>query len=106
VWDVIREPEPTAAGGTLIFPDFAVQHRSDPTRRGLLEIVGFWTPDYVKRKLAFYRAARLPNLILCIDEGRTCAEADLPSGVRVIRYRRRLDAAAVLQLIETTPCPS
>jgi predicted nuclease of restriction endonuclease-like RecB superfamily len=49
-WDVIREPEPIAAAGTLIFPDFAVQRRSDPTRRWLLEIVGFfWTPDYVKR---------------------------------------------------------
>ena len=102
---MIREPEPIAAAGTLIFPDFAVQHRSDPTRRWLLEIVGFWTPDYVKGKLALYRSARLPNLILCIDEGRNCAEADLPSGVRVIRYRRRLDAAAVLRLIETTPCP-
>ena len=103
-WDVIREPEPIAAIGTLIFPDFAVQHRSDQTRRWLLEIVGFWTTDYVKRKLALYRSARLSNLILCIDEGRNCAEADLPSGARVVRYRRRLDAAAVLQLVETTPC--
>ena len=67
-WDVIREPEPIAAASTLIFPDFALQHRSDPTRRWLLEIVGFWTPDYVARKLALYRSARLSNLILCIDE--------------------------------------
>lgn len=101
---MIREPEPIAATGTLIFPDFAVQHRSDRTRRWLLEIMGFWTPDYVKRKLALYRSARLSNLILCIDEGRNCAEADLPSGARVVRYRCRLDAAAVLQLVETTPC--
>ena len=105
-WDVIREPEPVAATGTLIFPDFAVQHRSNPTRRWLLEIVGFWTPDYVKRKLALYRIARFSNLILCIDEDRNCAEADLPTGVSVVRYRRRLDAAAVLRLIETTPCPA
>jgi uncharacterized protein len=105
-WDVIREPEPIAATGTLIFPDFAVQHRTDPVRRWLLEIVGFWTPDYVTRKLALYRSVRLSNLILCIDEGRNCAEVDLPAGARVVRYRRRLDAAAVLRLIETTPCPS
>src|SRR5262245_25213912 len=57
-WDVIREPEPIVAGGTLIFPDFALQHRADPTRRWLLEIAGFWTPDYVARKLALYRSAR------------------------------------------------
>jgi uncharacterized protein len=104
-WDVIHEPEPIAATGTLIFPDFALQHRSDSTRRWLLEIVGFWTPDYVARKLALYRSARLSNLILCIDEQRNCAEADLPSGARVVRYRRRVDAAAVLRTIETTTCP-
>jgi hypothetical protein len=104
-WDVIREPEPIAAGGTLIFPDFAVQHRSDPARRWLLEIMGFWTPDYVARKLALYRSARLPNLILCIDEARNCAESDLPLGALVIRFRRRVDATAVLRLIEEPRCP-
>jgi hypothetical protein len=104
-WDVIREPAPIAAAGTLIFPDFALQHRFDPTSRWLLEIVGFWTPDYVARKLVLYRNARLSNLILCIDEQRNCAEADLPSGARVVRYRRRVDAAAVLRIIETTTCP-
>jgi uncharacterized protein len=89
-WDVIREPEPIAAASTLIFPDFVLQHRSDPARRWLLEIVGFWTADYVARKLALYRSARLSNLILCSDEQRNCAEADLPSGARVVRYRRRV----------------
>jgi predicted nuclease of restriction endonuclease-like RecB superfamily len=36
----------------LIFPDFALQLRSDPGQRWLLEIAGFWTPDDVSRKLA------------------------------------------------------
>lgn len=104
-WDVVREPEPVAADGTLIFPDFALQHRSNPSRRWLLEIVGFWTADYVTRKLARYRSARLSNLILCIDENRNCAQADLPPGARVVRFRRRVDAAAVLRMVaeaETT----
>jgi predicted nuclease of restriction endonuclease-like RecB superfamily len=98
-WDVIREPEPIAADGTLIFPDFALQHRSNPARRWLLEIVGFWTPDYVARKLAQYKDARLSSLILCIDESRNCAEADLPPDALVIRFRRRVDAAAVLRVV-------
>ena len=58
-WDVVREPEPLAGNGTLIFPDFALEHRADPGRRWLVEIVGFWTPDYVARKLALYRQARV-----------------------------------------------
>jgi predicted nuclease of restriction endonuclease-like RecB superfamily len=98
-WDVLREPEPVTAGETLIFPDFALRHRHDAARRWLLEIVGFWTPDYVAKKLALYRSADLSNLILCIDEDRNCAAADLPVGAPVVRFRGRVDAAAVLRLV-------
>ncbi len=69
-WDVIREPEAVPAAGKLIFPDFLLRHRLDPARAWLVEIVGFWTPDYLSRKLAGLRAARIPNLILCVDEER------------------------------------
>jgi uncharacterized protein len=98
-WDIVREPEPVDAAGTLIFPDFALQHRANPARRWLLEIVGFWTAEYVRRKLARYRSAQLPNLILCIDEDRNCAETDLPASARVVRFRRRVGAAAVLAIV-------
>jgi predicted nuclease of restriction endonuclease-like RecB superfamily len=99
-WDVIREPEPINADSTLIFPDFALQCRANPARRWLLEIVGFWTPDYVARKLARYRSARLSNLILCIDEERNCTTADLPASAHVIRFRRRVDPSAVLRYVD------
>jgi uncharacterized protein len=98
-WDVLREPEPINVDGTLIFPDFALQCRANPARRWLLEIVGFWTPDYVARKLARYRSARLSNLILCIDEERNCSEADLPTSARIVRFRRRVDPSAVLRQV-------
>ncbi|HUG36852.1 MAG TPA: DUF790 family protein [Candidatus Limnocylindrales bacterium] len=98
-WDVVREPEPIAADGTLIFPDFALQCRANPARRWLLEIIGFWTPEYVARKLARYRSARLSDLILCIDEDRNCANADLPPTARIVRFRRRVDPTAVLRVL-------
>ncbi|HEY2943881.1 MAG TPA: DUF790 family protein [Vicinamibacteria bacterium] len=98
-WDLLREPEPIAVDGALIFPDFALQHRSNPARRWLLEIVGFWTPDYVARKLASYRKARVPKLILCVDEARNCSEADVPPGALVVKFRRRVDPQAVLRAI-------
>jgi hypothetical protein len=98
----VREPEPINAAGTLIFPDFALQRRADPGRRWLLEIVGYWTADYVARKLARYQSAQLSNLILCIDEQRNCANADLPALARIVRFRRRVDPAAVLrEIVET-----
>ena len=98
-WDVIREPEAVQAGDTPIFPDFALRHRGDG-RRWLVEIVGFWTRDYVERKLALLRVAGLQDLVLCIDESRNCADGTLPSSSRIILFRRRLDATAVLHLIE------
>jgi hypothetical protein len=104
-WDVVREPEPIAVDHTLIFPDFALQQRSDPGRRWLLEIVGFWTPDYVTRKLALYRKALVSRLIFCVDEARNCADGDLPPGALVVRFRRRVDPAAVLRAISPAAPP-
>jgi predicted nuclease of restriction endonuclease-like RecB superfamily len=98
-WDLIREPEAIRAGHSVIFPDFAVRHRLDPTREHLIEIVGFWTADYITHKLDRLRAARISNLILVIDEDRRCSEDTLPEGARVIWYRRRIDAAKVLEVL-------
>jgi uncharacterized protein len=99
-WDVIREPRPIASQSSIIFPDFELVHRREPSRRFLLEIVGFWTPKYLEEKLQRLQQAQLDNIILCIDEARACSEATLPSHAQVIRYRRRIDAAAVLRLVD------
>ncbi len=99
-WDLTREPEPVEAGGTLIFPDFAIQHRFIPERRWLIEIVGYWTPEYLTLKLARLRSAGLTNLVLCIDEDRNCGEKDLPAGTRIVRFKKHVDAAAILALVE------
>jgi predicted nuclease of restriction endonuclease-like RecB superfamily len=100
-WVVVREPEPVRAGDRLVFPDFALERRTDG-RRWLLEIVGFWTSDYLAKKLASYRAASLPNLILCVDEARRCEVAEhLPEyAASVVFFRRRIDPASVLALVE------
>jgi hypothetical protein len=39
------------------------------------------------------------NLVLCIDEERNVGPSDLPAAARVVRYRRRIDPAAVLRAI-------
>jgi predicted nuclease of restriction endonuclease-like RecB superfamily len=101
-YDLVREPEAVEASGKLIFPDFAIQLRGDPSRRWLLEIVGFWTPEYLTRKLGQLKAAEIPNLILCLDEDRNCGERDLPANTPVVRFRRRIDPEAVLRAMNET----
>lgn len=98
-WDLVREPEPVEAGGHLLFPDFAAFPRDNPSRRWLVEIVGFWTPEYLATKLARLREARIDNLVLCIDEARNVGEGELPVGARVVRYRRRVDVGRVIDEI-------
>jgi hypothetical protein len=95
-WDLIREPEPIRAGPSLIFPDFLLRHRIHPERRVLIEIAGFWTPDYLRDKLARLRAARLPDFILCVDDERACVDDPRLEGMHVVRFRRRVDARAVM----------
>lgn len=98
-WDLIREPKPVDAGGVLTFPDFELVHRHDPKRRWLLEIVGFWTAEYLKEKLARLRAAGLAHLILCIDSRRQCQDAESPEDARVVRYKSRIDPRAVVAIV-------
>lgn len=99
-FDLVREPEALRAGAHLIFPDFAIFRRTNPARRVLLEIVGFWTPEYLEKKLERLRAAEVANLILCIDESLDCAGRSFPNASRVLRYKRKIDAMAVLRVVE------
>lgn len=105
-WVVVREPEPIRAGPALIFPDFALAHRDDPSRRWLLEIVGFWTPAYLEHKLNTYRLAGLPSLILCIDERLACSDGDLPDRAHLVRYRKHVDVEDVLRILDSRGAPT
>lgn len=102
-WEIIREPEPIEAEGRLIFPDFALEHRRDTRCRWLLEIVGYWTDDYIRDKLSALRAASVENLIVCIDADRNCGQDQLPAHAALVQFRRRIDPNDVLQIIDSEP---
>jgi predicted nuclease of restriction endonuclease-like RecB superfamily len=100
-WEIVREPPPIELADSMLFPDFELVHRRDPSRRWLLEIAGFWTRESVESKLKSLREANLERLVLCIDERRKCSDSDLPPDAKIIRYRTRIDPAAVLAVIGT-----
>lgn len=103
-WELLREPTAFSIGSSLVFPDFELRHRITGAS-WLLEIVGFWTAEYIERKLSGLREAKIENLILCIDESRGCSDEVLPVSAKVIRFRRKIDAEAVLAVIEPTRPP-
>lgn len=99
-WDIVREPNVVDIGDGFIFPDFLLRHRRRPNQSYVVEIVGFWTREYLEKRLESLRTARIDRLILCVDADRNCGDADLPADARIVRFRKRVPAAAVLALIE------
>jgi predicted nuclease of restriction endonuclease-like RecB superfamily len=95
-WILQRETLAVRAGHRVFFPDFSLQHGA---RRVLVEIVGFYTREYLEKKLAAMREAGLRNFIVCIDESLACTDEEITAD-RVLRYRKSVDAAKLLSLVE------
>jgi len=98
-WILEREVEIVDLKGTVFVPDFALCH---PDGRVVhVEIMGFWHPDYLKRKLAKVRRANMGNLILAVsDRLQVGAEdvKDIPGPVLV--FKGKLEPGKVLALAE------
>ncbi len=102
--ELIREPEPMPVAGGLVFPDFRIQDPHDPDHSCLVEIIGYWTEDYLRKKLSQLHS--LPAVsprragepwILCVDEQRWYIECKRPEHMQIVWYRRRIDPELVLQ---------
>ena len=48
--------------------DFTFVHQRDEQRRVLVEIVGFWTETYLRKKVQKIREANCPHLLLLVYE--------------------------------------
>ncbi|MDM8561235.1 DUF790 family protein [Candidatus Parabeggiatoa sp. HSG14] len=72
-WILAREDELIVVGDTVMIPDFSLTHCKDG-RRALIEIIGFWHPQYLQRKLKKIRQAKRSNLILLLYESANVAE--------------------------------
>lgn len=91
-WRLVREPEPLVANGLIFIPDFAVL--IDDVKV-YIEIVGFWTSEYLKRKIEKLRMVKGVNMVVVADEGLSCsAITQLPH--EVVLFRSRLSPVDVL----------
>jgi predicted nuclease of restriction endonuclease-like RecB superfamily len=66
-WDLVREPEPLAVGTRVMIPDFAFDYRFADFRV-FFEIMGFWTPEYVEKKLGQLADVEDVELVVAVDE--------------------------------------
>lgn len=98
-WTLTREDEVLIVGDRVMIPDFAVTHADG--RRALIEIMGFWHPQYLKRKLSKIREAGREDLLLLVYEGvNLSAEQlqDLPS--EVLYFKKKPVVKEVLAALE------
>ena len=72
-WTLAREASPVALGDELFLPDFTLRH--DDGREALVELVGFWTPEYLAEKTRKIAAAQLRHLILVVYRGLAVGKA-------------------------------
>jgi predicted nuclease of restriction endonuclease-like RecB superfamily len=99
-WLLTREDEVILLGDTVMIPDFAFTHKKDG-RRAIVEIVGYWHPEYLERKVAKTRAANRSDLILLVYEGVNLGREklqDVPS--QVLYFKNKPVLKEVMALVE------
>ncbi|MBX0321727.1 DUF790 family protein [Halomicroarcula sp. F13] len=97
-WRLVREPEPLEAGEHVVVPDFAfewapggdatVGNTSDPDApfRVFFEVMGFWTPEYVEKKLDRLAAMEDVEMLVAVDESLGVGDAVEARDHRAIPY--------------------
>jgi len=99
-WTLVREPDVLAAGTRAMIPDFAFDYRFGDARI-FFEIMGFWTPEYVRKKLEQFNSVEDVELVVAYDESLDAGETakigggDVGAAIesadhRAIPYRDRI----------------
>ncbi|MEM9276389.1 MAG: DUF790 family protein [Cyanobacteria bacterium P01_F01_bin.143] len=100
-WRLEREVDLVPLPGSVMIPDFRLVHPDG--RDFLLEIVGYWRPEYLKKKFYQVKNSDVTNLILAVSERLNLEKAgvsftDLPN--RVIWFKNKLQPKAVLKVLD------
>ena len=99
-WVLKREPEPITAGKQVIIPDFSLEKASIKI---YLEIVGFWTEEYLLRKIEKLKQVEVKMLLL-VNETLACEKLsalEKRPQLDLIYYRDKISLAPILRYLET-----
>jgi predicted nuclease of restriction endonuclease-like RecB superfamily len=99
-WKLEREVDLIPIPGSVMIPDFRLVHPDG--RSYLLEIVGYWRPEYLRKKFSQVRQSNCQNLILAISERLNLEKAGVKvseTPAQVIWFKDKLLPKAVLEAI-------
>lgn len=94
-WSVKREPEPLIAGRHVLIPDFGFEKGG---AKVYLEVVGFWTPGYLERKIDKLESIVGVDMVIAVDESLACAKVErLKRKAVVIYYKKEVPVKPVIE---------
>ncbi|NDJ17149.1 DUF790 family protein [Myxacorys almedinensis] len=100
-WRLEREVDLIPIPGSVMIPDFRVVHPDG--RTFLLEIVGYWRPEYLKKKFSQVRQSGRDDLVLAVSERLNLEKAgvkiaDTPA--RIVWFKDQLLPKTVLEVLD------
>jgi predicted nuclease of restriction endonuclease-like RecB superfamily len=96
-WALEREGEFLHQAQKVFVPDFVLRH--DDGRAVFLEIVGFWTPEYLQAKFQTLRVFGDREILVAVAGPASRQLADLPA--HAIRFKSVLRPEQVLERLQT-----
>ncbi|MEO0884706.1 MAG: DUF790 family protein, partial [Cyanobacteria bacterium J06648_10] len=102
-WRLEREVDLIPIPGSVMIPDFRLVHPDG--RVFLLEIVGYWRPEYLRKKFYQVRQAECKTLILAVSQRLNLEKAGVDitaTPTKVVWFKDKLQPKAVLEALEAT----
>lgn len=98
-WSLISEGEVLHKGQKVFVPDFVFLHEDG--RSVLMEIVGFWTPEYLREKVRTLRQFREHDILLAVGKAGSEKISGLPPDT--IHFKSALNIKDVLERLLSMP---
>jgi predicted nuclease of restriction endonuclease-like RecB superfamily len=95
-WQLIREGEILYEKQSTFVPDFVFRHK-DGTEV-LMEIIGFWTPEYLAHRRETLRKFQHHNILLAIPE--SSLKVDAVKAKNVVSYKKALLLKPVMETLD------
>ena len=94
-WVLKREPEPLVAGTHVLIPDFSFEKNG---AKVYLEVVGFWTSDYLERKISKLKQVAGIDMIVAANQSLACSKLErLKSSALVIYYEKEVPLKPIIE---------
>ncbi|MGV9198576.1 MAG: DUF790 family protein [Promethearchaeia archaeon] len=93
-WEIRREPKFVKTGSFVTIPDFGFYKHDMEI---LMEVVGFWTPEYLEKKREKLNKAE-QQIIAVVDQKLNCTREDFPGDV--IFYKKEIPIKPILNILQ------